>query len=87
MEVSEAMKLTTNNTERDKTMKTSAKIAIRNEAEEICGCILEDCPIDGNLLTKLLWIRDNGMGRGTDGEIDASELDAIIAKVEETIAI
>lgn len=63
-------------------MNTSTKAALRNEAEEICGCILEDCPVDGNLLAKLRWIRANGMGRGTDGEIDASELDALIAKVE-----
>lgn len=63
-------------------MNTSTKAALCNEAEEICGCILEDCPVDGNLLTKLRWIRANGMGRGTDGEIDASELDALIAKVE-----
>ena len=60
---------------------TETKTALRNEAEEICGCILDDCPISGDLLTKLRWIRTNGMGRGTDGEIDTTELDALIAKI------
>ena len=63
-------------------MNTANKAVLRNEAEEICGCIFEDCSVDGNLLTKLRWIRANGMDRGTDGEIDANELDALIAKVE-----
>ena len=63
-------------------MTTKTKSDLRNEAEEICGCILDDCPVSGDLLAKLRWIRGNGMGRGTDGEIDASELDALIGRVE-----
>ena len=61
-------------------MTTNTKSDLRNAAEEICGCILGDCPVSGDLLAKLRWIRANGMGRGTDGEIDAAELDALIAK-------
>ena len=61
-------------------MKKEQLLSLREEAAEICGCILEDCPVSGDLLAKLHWIRANGMGRGTDGEIDAAELDALIAK-------
>ena len=62
-------------------MTTNTKSDLRNEAEEICCCILDDCPISGDLLAKLRWIRANGMGRGTDGEIDSAALDALIEKV------
>ena len=63
-------------------MTTKTKSDLRNEAEEICGCILDDCPISGDLLAKLRWIRVNGMGRGTDGEIDARLLNALIVRVD-----
>lgn len=62
-------------------MTTETKTALRNEAEEICGCSLEDCPISGDLLARLQWVRVNSMGRGTDGEIDSAALDALIKKV------
>jgi hypothetical protein len=59
----------------------TTKSDLRTEAEEICGCILDDCPISGDLLAKLRWIRSHGMGRGTDGEIDSAALDALIERV------
>ena len=77
----EVQTTSTNPQKNDTTMTTEYKTALRNEAEEICGCILDDCPISGDLLAKLRWIRANGMGRGTDGEIDSSALDALIEKV------
>lgn len=54
---------------------------LRREANDVCGCMLDDCPVEGDMLTKLRWIRANGLGRGTDGEIDAASLDRLIAKV------
>ena len=63
-------------------MTTKTKSDLRNEAEEICGCILDDCPVSGDLLAKLRWIRASGMGRGTDGEICLADLSRLIAKIE-----
>lgn len=54
----------------------------RAEAQAICGCALEDAP-QGTLQQKLLWVRANCMGRGTDGEIDAQRLDALIQAMVE----
>ena len=62
-------------------MTTKTKSDLRNEAEEICGCILDDCPVSGDLLAKLRWVSAHGMGRGTDGKIDAWLLNALIEKV------
>lgn len=72
----------THNLKNETTMTTNTKSDPRNEAEEICGCILDDCPISGDLLAKLRWIRAHGMGHGTDGEICLADLSRLIEKIE-----
>jgi len=51
------------------------------QANEICGCAIDDAPkTSRTLLEKLEWVQANAMGRGTDGAIDAAKLSALIAR-------
>lgn len=50
-------------------------------AQSLCGCALEDAP-EGTLAERLIWVRDNCNGRGTDGEIDIAQLDKLIAAAQ-----
>lgn len=52
------------------------------QARIICGCAVDDAPENLGLLERLRWVRKNNMGRGTDGEINLSELDELILAIE-----
>jgi hypothetical protein len=64
------------------TTMTATEMQINNAANRICGCAWEDAPGFATMRERLEWVRDNNMGRGTDGEIDAEEMDSLIAQAE-----
>jgi len=57
---------------------TAEEMRIHRAALSICGCAWEDAPDCDTMAERLEWIRDNNMGRGTDGEIDEEALDTLI---------